>query len=759
MPVVKYFPYFGPNRRSDRPVVEITLNTAADDGQNPPSSVSGLKSILQSGGVLTAGDRFPKQVLPTGTLDRYASLLVQTALLFQRKAGHRVSFFSVSSAPHQDHCTALLEHEHCDVGMTAVKLADEIISGKRKSLNEPFRLFYEFARERLLPRETEAIIKAAHRRDIPCIQLERYPFSRDKHRPICIRRNGLLMLGHGAHHHVLDGTFCLDKSGDRLNALLRNQSQRSVLLKELGFSPVATSDSGKADENILYVYVINGQVTAVVGLFSEGIRAVENLPESLLDMCVAVNREVEGFPIVVTLTAADFAKPLAKPGVRVVDFALAPDLERLTDPQLGPGSQLQERTVDALLAWLFPDRSSARVPIIAVTGTNGKTTTARMISQVMKATGRKPGMVITDGIFLNEKQISSTDASSLLGHSKVLTSKEVDVAVLESHHRGIFLRGFAFHWCDVAVCLNVADDHLDKENIRSVEEMAIVKRALLERARYAAILNADNEHCLHMLAHMVAEKICLVSMQSGTDELRSQTSKEQLCFCVLEFVDGHEWVVIYDQVPLPVIPVASMPATFGGLARFNISNAMHAIAACYLAGTCLKDIKAGMESFSMSFDNTPGRLNFYEGHPFRVLLDFAHNTDGMRQLSEFVERIEVSGRKILMLQARGDIEDKYAKGIAAVAARHFDHFVCRPHPLYPAVDKHKVPGLLKASLLNVGVCEHQITTSTDPVLALDTMLNMGVEGDLLVFTPGSGQPRIDTWNRIISFKSGSSDRD
>lgn len=754
MPVIQYFPYFGPNRRSDKPVIEIMLDTAPDSGQHLMPRVSEIRIILQSSGVLAVGELFPEQALPAEPLACYASLLVQTALLFQRKAGHRVNFYSVSDTSQLNRYIALLEHEHCDVGMTAVKLADEVISGNRQSLAEPFRLFCEFARERMLPRETEAVIKAARQRDIPCVQLERYPFSRDKHQAICVRSNGLLMLGHGSELHILDGTFCLDKSGERLKALLRNATQRRDLLEGLGLPLSANGDNGKDSEEIIHVYAVNGKVTAVTGSYAGQVRAIESLHTSLLDLSIAVNHEVEGFPIVVKLRVSDGSKSLAASDGHIVDFELGPNLEQLTGPQLGLDLQLLDETVTAILDWLFPGPGNARVPIIAVTGTNGKTTTTRMINQVMMVADRKPGMVTTDGIFLNGKQISNKDASSLLGHSKVLTNKDVDIAVLESHHRGIFLRGFAFRWCDVAVCLNVTDDHLDESNIRSVEEMAVVKRALLERARDAVILNADDEHCLNMLPHLAAKKTCLVSVKQNLHELSAHSSKGQLSFCVLEAVNGHDWVVIYDGKRMPVITVASMPATFDGLARFNVSNAMHAIAASYMVGIGLGDIKNGMESFTMSFENTPGRLNFFEGHPFRVLMDFAHNPDGIRQLSDFVGRMEVSGRKLLMLQARGDIEDYLVKATAAAAAGHFDHYVCRTHPLYPGTDKIRTPAMLKATLMEAGVGEQQVTTTTDPVSAVDTMLNMGAAGDLLVFAPGSGQPRIDTWNRITSFQGG-----
>lgn len=752
MPVVKYFPYFGPNRRSDKPLVEVMLTTEPENGQRTPipPPISDIRKCLQSEGVLAADETFPEQPLPPEPLASYASMLVQTALLFQRKTGHRVNWFSVSVKPDQDRCSALLEHEHCDVGMTAIKLADELISGRLNSFEDAFRIFSKFSRERLLSLETEAIIKAARRRDIPCVQLDRYPFSRDKNRPICVRHNGLLMLGHGPLQHLLDGTFCLDKSGGRLKAMLKNRSQRKALLERLGLPHTDIIEGEETDNELIKIFVINGRVTAIVNLSYDRVWAVEELHPSLLDLCVVINREVNGFPIVVTLQTPDPTKSLTETLACCVGFELGPDLEPLAG-QSCPDSKLLDKTASALVEWLFPLGERTRIPIIAVTGTNGKTTTTRMIYHIMMAAGHSPGMVNTDGIYENGKQVTDTDAGTLIGHSNLLISTNIDIAVLESHHKGIFTRGFAFQWCDVAVCLNVTVDHLDNERIRSVEEMAVVKRALLERARYGAVLNADNQHCLNMLEHMVAEKTCLVSMQSDITLLKARTSDRKLVFCVLETVDGHDWVVIYDEVRLPVVQVNLIPATFDGLALFNVSNAMHAVAASYLAGIELVNVKSAMTSFDMSFENTPGRLNFYDGHPFRVLMDFAHNEDGMHQLSDFVGRLAVSGRKVLMLQAKGHNDDEDAMAIASAAAGYFDYYICRTHPVHPGPDKHKTPAALKAGLLKSGVSEHQIKVITDPVYAVDVMLKMGAEGDLLVFTPGVG--KFDTWEQVVSFNS------
>jgi len=756
MPVLHYFPYLGPNRRSDKLVIEIKLEYGPDDGPCSVERVGEFRKLLIDGKVLSEGEQFPVQPLPDEPAAWYGSLLVQIALLFQRKAGHRVAFFSASCAPGDQQCFALMEYEHCDVGMTAVKLAEELVSGKRSSFAGPFAQFCEFGRQRLLPMETEAIIEAAKKRGIPCTQLERPPHSRARNQGFCVRRNGLLLLGHGAGQHILDGTFCLDKSGDRLKALLRNPSQRRAILEGLGYPVLQAADSGIEDTEPFHIFVIDGEVTVSLAFAGDEIFIVQNLHASLIDLAKAVSREVDGFPIVIRVSTVDAVSPLEKPVIRFVDFELGPDMECLAGLQ--PGSRLLDRAAAALLEWLFPGGGDARMPIIAITGTNGKTTTSRMISQVMKAADHKPGLVCSDGIFLNGKQTADTDAGSLIGHNSVLTSRQVDVAILESHHRGIFIRGFAFEWCDVAVCLNVTDDHLDETNIRSVEEMGVVKRALIERARDAAVLNADDEHCLKMLAHADAGKICLVSMDLNMDDLRTLANPDRLSSCVLEPVGDAVWVVIYDQDRIPVMPVNSIPATFDGLARFNVSNAMHAIAASYMAGIEPENIKTAMEAFNMGFENTPGRLNFYEGHPFRVLLDYAHNSDGMLKLCQFVESLEVNGRKVLTLQARGDIQDKFISGLAAIVAGYFDHFICRVHPLYPGPDIHKGPRVLRAALLREGIKEQQVTVVEDQMLAVETMLKMGAEGDLLVLAASSGPARIDNWNQIISFNSGAIDR-
>jgi UDP-N-acetylmuramyl tripeptide synthase len=650
MPVVEWFAYCFPNRRTDKPVVEITLKFKPADQHVFPKHSSEIKDILVSNGILKTDECFPEQALPKDHIGWYTSLLVQTALLFQRKTGHRVNYYSVSCDPEQNRSIALLEHEHCDVGMTAVKLAIELVTGKRRLLAEPFQRFTQFALERLLPLETEAIIKAANRRDIPCIQLERQPYKREDFEHLtggrCLRRNGLLMLGYGVHQHILDGTYCLDKAED-FNDISANQGQNRT--------------------------------------------SVENA-----------------------------------------------------------ASSFTESTANDLLNWLFPEKNNARMPVIAVTGTNGKTTTTRMISHILMHAGLEPGMVCTDGVFLNGQQVSEGDQCTDTGHFKVLTSKQVKTAVLETHHAGILCRGFAFGWCDIAVCLNVTADHLGVANVNTVEQMGMVKQALPERARKAVVLNADDPYCLNMLSSMLAEKTCLVSMECDVDELRELTDNGPVCFCVLESINNAQWLVIYDQGKRsPLMDVSSIPATFSGTASFNISNSMHAVAASYLVDVKIEKIVDAMRNFRSGPDSTPGRLNIFNDLPFRVIIDFAHNADGFLKLSEFINTQPVSGRKILVFGISDNGRDEAIKAAMSGLAGHFDHYVCVDCLDLKYRQVGEIPALLASGLRSAGVAKSDISLVLETNEWWHHGLDMVAPGDLLVLIPDPDEVRT-IWDLLRS---------
>ncbi len=297
--------------------------------------------------------------------------------------------------------------------------------------------------------------------------------------------------------------------------------------------------------------------------------------------------------------------------------------------------------------------------------------------------------------------------------------------------------GLAFRFCDIAVCLNVTEDHLGEVGIETVEQMARVKRALPERARQAVVLNADDKHCLAMYDKVTARQKCLVSMESSREQLYEQHGDALACCCVLEEIENQQWLVIYDgELRLPVMTADSIPATFGGLARFMVSNAMHAMTASYLSGVSIDVIRTAMASFTSSFDSTPGRMNVFDDLPFRIIMDFAHNPDGVAKFCEFIDQLDVPGRKLVAFAGSTNRADDTLKGIGRSMAGHFDFYFCKEHVPLDGKQHRKVAHLLQQGLIESGVAESQTQVMVSGKDVIFEILDACEPGDLLVMLMG-----------------------
>jgi cyanophycin synthetase len=400
---------------------------------------------------------------------------------------------------------------------------------------------------------------------------------------------------------------------------------------------------------------------------------------------------------------------------------------------------------------LFPPDANTRVPIAAVTGTNGKTTTSRMLAHIMKMTGYTVGMTSTDGVYIDGKLTVTGDMTGPKSTQMILRDPSVDAAVLEVARGGMLRSGLAFRRSNVAACLNIAADHLGLRGIDTLEQLAEIKRVPIETARDAAVLNADDPLCLQMADYTEAAKLCYVTMNPAHSLVKQHIRAGGQAFVLEQSLNGH-MIAIYDgELHTPLLWTHLIPATIEGRAMHNVQNAMFAAALAYNLGISIENIRHGLRTFDSTFFQAPGRMNIYDEHPFKVILDYAHNAAAVKAICDLVDRFEVEGRKIAILAAPGDRRDQDIRDIAGIAAGHFDHYICRRDDNPRGRDPDEVPNMIKDKLLEEGIHSDDIEVIPDEQEATRRALEIAEPGDLVLIL-GDNVKR--TWKQIIYFNSG-----
>ena len=447
----------------------------------------------------------------------------------------------------------------------------------------------------------------------------------------------------------------------------------------------------------------------------------------------------------VDFLTTDITQSYRDTGGAICEINAGPGIRMHIAPSEGTGRDVGGAVVDML----FPEGAPARIPIAALTGTNGKTTTARMLAHVLKMAGHVVGQTSTDAIYIDGNVTIKGDMTGPASARMVLRDPLIDAAVLETARGGIVRSGLGYDYCNVGAVLNVTSDHLGLGGVDTLDELAEVKRLVVEVARDMAVLNADNEHTLKMAAHVSAPRICWVTRNPEHSLVREHIRLGQPALVLEQGLNGDQ-IVIYDHKnQIPLIWTHLIPATLEGKALHNVENAMFTAAMAYGMGLTLDQIRTGLRTFDNSFFQSPGRMNVYDEHGFRVILDYGHNEAAVGAMVGVVERLQPIGKRIVCVTCPGDRRDEDVQAIARTVAGHFDVYICHSDDNPRGRTIEEIPQMLKAELIACGVAEEAIQIGPGEEQSMQKALDMARQGDLiLVFCDQITR----TWKQIIYFK-------
>lgn len=371
----------------------------------------------------------------------------------------------------------------------------------------------------------------------------------------------------------------------------------------------------------------------------------------------------------VDIMAPNVSEPLRENGGGIIEVNAAPGFRMHLAPSEGIARNVAEHVVEML----FPPGTPSRIPIFAVTGTNGKTTTTRIIAHILKGSGKTVGYTTTDGTYIQNQQIVTGDNTGPVSAQLVLKDPTVEVAVLETARGGIIRAGLGFDHCDIGVVTNVAADHLGLKDVNTLEDLARVK-SVVPRAvnkRGYAVLNAEDEN-VYKMKELVDGHIVYFSMDENHPNIVRQANRGRVS-CVYE--NGYV-TILKGKWKVRIEKAVNIPLTYGGRAEFMIQNVLAATLACFVHGVSMEDIRVGLTTFNAGTAQTPGRLNFVEIGDVTVLMDYAHNPAGMTGLANFIKKLPHKHRTCV-INGTGDRRDDDIREFAKIAADNFDRIVVR----------------------------------------------------------------------------------
>lgn len=395
----------------------------------------------------------------------------------------------------------------------------------------------------------------------------------------------------------------------------------------------------------------------------------------------------------IDLMTTHIDRPLTETGGAVLEVNAAPGFRM----HLAPSSGLPRNVASHVIDMLFPPGVDSRIPIVAVTGTNGKTTTTRLIAHIVRMKGYKVGYTTTDGVYIQNRLLMTGDCTGPASAEFVLKDPTVNFAVLECARGGLLRAGLGFKRCDIGIVTNVAADHLGLKGIHTIDQLAKVKGVIPEVVHPSgtAILNADDDH-VYAMRENVKGAVALFSMDENNERIKRHAKNGGLSAI---YENGYI-TVMKGEWKIRITKAVNVPLTMGGKAAFMIQNVLPAALTAYIREFPIEDIKVALESFMPSASQTPGRLNLFEFQNFQILLDYAHNGAGLRALGHLVEKMD-GKPKVGIIAGVGDRRDEDTIELGKIASEIFDEIIIRQDRNLRGKSEEQLIGLLEEGINSV----------------------------------------------------------